>query len=622
MAEHVQAALDQMVTPLRDLMDRHIFTEMEIKAIVARRRESEYLLRRMAARKADFLRYIEQEMALERLRELRTLKSKRDHRKSQQPREDQRDDENRNKKPSKEKEHVGDIHIVQHIHLLFVRAIRKFRSDLSLHLQHAEFCKQQQSWTRLGRVYAEALQIFPKQPGLWIAASSHEFFGPARSIRNARVLLQRGLRFNDKSEELWIEYFSLEMHYAQTLKGRRQVLLPQLQRQKKALEEEEENDTNKEEYKIPIIVLKNALQAIPRSVQFRLQFMDVCKGFPNTEILLDFLQESIGRDFPSEPDAWIARALYEAERQHDKRNIQEAENDFGEHRRKKARMEEKDAVLSILGEAIEEVKTEEMLLHAYRFVEQYLTELQHLGMDAVITDNVELFIDAIWSKAHDCKSADLVMEHAQYLVNEGHAAQALERIKNFCTTQKSVPTKAWLRWASLAPRHEQKGILQCSLRKIPMDSPDYLAILLQLFGAQMQSDEVESEIHNSLQRILLLAPKTTEDILVNDTGLDFELPNVSAAVYAMLMHSFEKSGIQGARKVYSAVLFRSTLKVTAKNIEGVEKFVSECVTLENRIPNVDKKRLLRLHDKAVALFTGTSLEDAYREKRNENAIFD
>jgi len=82
MAEHVQASLDRMVAPLRDLMDRQIFTEEEIRAVVSRRRESEYLLRRRAARKADFVRYIEAETLLEKLRVLRTARRKRDHRKA------------------------------------------------------------------------------------------------------------------------------------------------------------------------------------------------------------------------------------------------------------------------------------------------------------------------------------------------------------------------------------------------------------------------------------------------------------------------------------------------------------------------------------------------------------
>jgi U3 small nucleolar RNA-associated protein 6 len=235
MAEHVQASLDQMVAPLRDLMDRNIFSDKEIRSIVSRRRESEYLLRRRAARKADFIRYIDAEMILEKLRSLRTAKKKRDHRKSQREKgiidEDNHIDgengenDNDNDK-DKQKDHIGDIHIVQHIHLLFVRVIRKFRGDISLHLRHATFCKDVKSYTRLGRVYAEALQIFPRESGLWIEAASNEFFGQNRSVKGARVLLQRSLRINERNQELWLQYFTLELHYAQTLKGRQRILHP------------------------------------------------------------------------------------------------------------------------------------------------------------------------------------------------------------------------------------------------------------------------------------------------------------------------------------------------------------------------------------------------------------
>ena len=134
MAEQVQATLDTMVAPLRDLMDRGIFSDEEIKAIVSRRRASEYLLRRRAARKADFIRYIEDEIKLEELRSLRTrrLFGSNETPKSQLP--------------------IGDVHIVQNIHLLFVRALRKFRGDINLHLQHAEFSKAFHSYGRLSLI--------------------------------------------------------------------------------------------------------------------------------------------------------------------------------------------------------------------------------------------------------------------------------------------------------------------------------------------------------------------------------------------------------------------------------------------------------------------------------------
>lgn len=45
----------------------------EIKAIVKKRRDFEFLMRRKLARKADFLRYLEYEMNLEALRKLRKV---------------------------------------------------------------------------------------------------------------------------------------------------------------------------------------------------------------------------------------------------------------------------------------------------------------------------------------------------------------------------------------------------------------------------------------------------------------------------------------------------------------------------------------------------------------------
>ena len=49
--------------------------------------------------------------------------------------------------------------IVQHIHFLFQRILRKWKSDVTLYIQHAEFAKKSKSHKMLGRIYAEALQV-------------------------------------------------------------------------------------------------------------------------------------------------------------------------------------------------------------------------------------------------------------------------------------------------------------------------------------------------------------------------------------------------------------------------------------------------------------------------------
>ena len=155
MAEQVQAILDRMVPALRDLMDKEVFTESEVKAIVERRRESEYLLRRRSARKADYLRYIEAERNLEKLRNLRNKKVL--ARKNEEEREERKRVEKEGGKYVKPKSSssIGDASIVQHIHLLYTRAKRKWKDDLSFHIQHAEFAKEKDKFSVIDKEFID-----------------------------------------------------------------------------------------------------------------------------------------------------------------------------------------------------------------------------------------------------------------------------------------------------------------------------------------------------------------------------------------------------------------------------------------------------------------------------------
>ena len=690
MAEQVQDALDQMVAPLRDLMDRHIFSEEEIRSIVKRRRDSEYLLRRRTARKADFVRYIEAEMLLEKLRALRTARRKRDHRKAQREKgitegddDDDGLDENGNLKPKqqnqKEDDPIGDVHIVQHIHLLFVRAIRKFRGDLSLHLQHAEFCRSAKSWTRLGRVYAEALQVFPREAGIWIEAASNEFFGPNRSVKSARVLLQRALRLNgNSSEELWLQYFTLELHYAQTLKGRRKILRP---------DEDEDNDNDNDDddeedgsdddetkmndasdyNRIAMIVLKNAIRSIPNNIKFRLKFLDACQKFPDTADLMEYVQTSMASDFTDEPESWIARAIYQFEKT----------KGGNEPNAKRARIsgtgdeiDAKDPVLAVLSDAIDTLRTSEMLLQAFRFAEDYRMELEQIeNADSDSVEQVDDFINGIWVRARDgivqTDSSELAIEHTNYLVRQGKAEDALRIIKNHCTTRSrpgasngavGASSDAWFLWASLASSSTKKqaGVLNRALQSLPVDKhPDYVAVLLQYFAAQLRvadpgsgvergnGDSGEKKLFETLQKLLLLAPKTVGDLVIEpgSTGLDFELRDVFEGYTACLNHFYERRGIAGARSVYEAVLFRSTAAsvVTEDSAGPVRGFVDRCLELEHKEQQQQQQQqsppakatgsksnqriLCKLYDKAIDIFAETSMEETYRNDRNERVVF-
>ena len=54
---------------------------------------------------------------------------------------------------------IGDGSIIQHVHLLYTSAKRKWSDDLSFVLQHADFAKRKKSFKALGRIYTEALQV-------------------------------------------------------------------------------------------------------------------------------------------------------------------------------------------------------------------------------------------------------------------------------------------------------------------------------------------------------------------------------------------------------------------------------------------------------------------------------
>lgn len=56
MADTVRYLLEEMIPELEDLEERGYFTRAEIKQIVKRRTDFEYLLKRRAALKADYLK--------------------------------------------------------------------------------------------------------------------------------------------------------------------------------------------------------------------------------------------------------------------------------------------------------------------------------------------------------------------------------------------------------------------------------------------------------------------------------------------------------------------------------------------------------------------------------------
>ncbi|KAL6308122.1 U3 small nucleolar RNA-associated protein 6-domain-containing protein [Sparassis latifolia] len=198
--ERVHFQQEQMLAELKDLVQRGLFTLKEAKHVLQKRTAFETALVRRVAKKGDFLRYAAYEMGLEALRRKRVERLKQDA-----------------APPS-----VSDYALVRRQFHIFERALKKFKGDVGLWIQYVRVAKKERARALVGRITARALQLHPNVPALYILAASHEL--QHLSPSTARALLQRGIRLNADSVEMWREYVRMELGFVESLRRRWGVL--------------------------------------------------------------------------------------------------------------------------------------------------------------------------------------------------------------------------------------------------------------------------------------------------------------------------------------------------------------------------------------------------------------
>ncbi|ORZ41715.1 U3 small nucleolar RNA-associated protein 6-domain-containing protein, partial [Catenaria anguillulae PL171] len=174
--------------------------QVEIKAIVKQRTDYEYALKRRGAVLNDFLKYIQYEWQLEKIRRKRVARLGHSY------------------KPS-----MCDYAGVKRLHNLFNRAVFKFPGDVDLWLQYINMAKKWKSYKRLGSIFARAIQLHPRHAGLWILAAAWEFEAQANT-GSARKLMQRAVQLNREKQELWIEWFKMECMFVTKIRARTEML--------------------------------------------------------------------------------------------------------------------------------------------------------------------------------------------------------------------------------------------------------------------------------------------------------------------------------------------------------------------------------------------------------------
>ncbi|EIW63031.1 snoRNA-binding rRNA-processing protein UTP6 [Trametes versicolor FP-101664 SS1] len=198
--ERVQFQQEQMLAELKDLVQKGLFSQKEVKQIMQKRTAFETALVRRIPKKADFLRYATYEMSLEALRKKRVERLK----------------------LPKGPPSVSDYALVRRQFQIFERALKKFKGDVGLWIQYVQVAKREGARALVGRITARALQLHPNVPALYVLAASHELEHLSPSA--ARALLQRGLRLNSDSVEMWREYVKMELNFVESLRRRWSVL--------------------------------------------------------------------------------------------------------------------------------------------------------------------------------------------------------------------------------------------------------------------------------------------------------------------------------------------------------------------------------------------------------------
>eukprot|EP01112_Ceratiomyxa_fruticulosa_P016466 TRINITY_DN4984_c1_g2_i2.p1 TRINITY_DN4984_c1_g2~~TRINITY_DN4984_c1_g2_i2.p1 ORF type:complete len:687 (+),score=134.23 TRINITY_DN4984_c1_g2_i2:1977-4037(+) len=305
---------ESMIPELEALEVSGVFSPEELKSIIKKRTDYEYLISSPMRKKVDFLRYLEYEMNLEELRRLRRRKQLSE---SAISHSDFAKDEEK-------------FYSTKRIHTLFDRVTHSFPSDQNLITDWINYSKRIGSTNLLGKLFARFLALHPKWTELWIMAANWEFDNRL-DITAARNLFQLGVRVNALSPKLWLEFFELELKYIQgftrstTVKTDvEKIEVSNLEDNAKLTEQEKllkEHLVNSDILKgqIPKIVYEFATKQIPKDIDMRARFLDIACKYKHSELKQQIIADLLS-EFPERKEVWTVIASTEYSLQSETQN--------------------------------------------------------------------------------------------------------------------------------------------------------------------------------------------------------------------------------------------------------------------------------------------------------------
>ncbi len=403
MADSVQKILERSIPELEDLQERGLFNESEIRSITNKRRDYEYRLQRRGKTLEDFLRYIEYEKSLDKLRLLRKERLK------------------------LQKNTLSDFSCTKRVQFIFDRALQRFQRNVSLWLMCIDHAIATKSGKRVGRLFPKALRLHPLNVKLWIKAAEWECNGN-QSFSSARILLSRGLRLNRGDPTLYRELFELELSYASVIKERRRILgldnttaeesvenesisetklsIPQLPNE---VVEDDANTNNKDlsqddakkkmiQGMLAVIVFNNAIQKIKSTkdcIQFGLDCLNISSTYyddiPNvTNHVLSVFETNT--KFNKSEDCWEARVKWHLRSNNDSDSSSGDDEEMGADNssRKRARKNVYDVDATVKKDVILLYKTALKILPTVKMYDYYVKFILLYGTGKEILECFQL----------------------------------------------------------------------------------------------------------------------------------------------------------------------------------------------------------------------------------------
>ena len=103
------------------------------------------------------------------------------------------------------------------------RAVRRYPGDVGLWIRSVDVARKLKSYKKITEILTSMVRLHPNKPEVWTFVASYAI-DDLGDMGQARVYMQRGLRFCKNSRDLWLDYFKLEMSYIAKLVARRSIL--------------------------------------------------------------------------------------------------------------------------------------------------------------------------------------------------------------------------------------------------------------------------------------------------------------------------------------------------------------------------------------------------------------